>query len=717
MASLSDTLTLRWQRWQWAWPSLLAAVYVALIPLLISLESVPRITYLLVASAVVCLLVWSARYLDGWRGIEEPSRSRSSTDTLPPLLSFGVSAVRRLPPVILWLPLPVSLSWTAGEMARVAPREADYYLAFGIWVAALALFLGIFLVPLVVANRDKLGTLVRAIPWPEVAAVAVVTGIAFAVRFIDLADSPGPFWADEGDDAIAGLEVARGSRDNLFNMGIQTVQPNVYYATMGLPFKLFGPSVLWARLPTVLVGTATIPLLYLFLRETFDWRVALIGAAFLAVFNAHVHYSRMAFPNPYDAFFAVLVLYFALRAIRTSAFTDFALTGLATGMIFYFFAGGRVVLLALLALLAFMLLKTRGAFLLRNFLGLAILLTGFVVAFLPAALYFDGTPDAFTARWESQNIFDSGWLDEQVELTGRSQAHVIWDQFQQTVGTLVVYEDTIAHYNSKVPLLDAVSAVFLVIGGVYALFRIFQPRFFALYALFLLTIVFGGTLLVPPVGSHRLLAIYPVIAAFVALGLVVTAQALVGLAPRLRPLAPVAVVAVLGVIAFMNLSFYFGTYLDTEQFGRGRHKSGADTADYLELFDSSYGVYILDTGGLTGREPGMLFRSRDKVIVDVGEDGTGRAYIEGRPIRGEELAASKHVTANALFLVPINRTNGPPEHAQEFRMIKESCPGGVTSEVFNTGAGDVIEYVWYEVRDAQECIERLSGTVLPLLEI
>ncbi len=209
----------------------------------------------------------------------------------------------------------------------------------------------------------------------------------------------------------------------------------------------------------------------------------------------------------------------------------------------------------------------------------------------------------------------------------------------------------------------------------------------------------------------------PVLAAFVGLGLVIAAEAVVILAPRLRSAAPAIVVGVLAIIGFMNLSFYFDTYPDTGNFGRGRHLAGADVADYLESFDSSYSVFILDTGGLTGREPAMLFRSRDKVIVDVREDGVGKTHIEGRRIRQEELEAAKDVTENALFLVPIDRTNGPPEHVQEFRMIRESCPDGTTSEVLTTGAGDVIKYVWYEVRNAQECIERLRGTVLPPLEI
>lgn len=706
------------QPWKY-WPLLLGAAYLALIPVLIALESVLGVTLLLIASAVICLLVWYGRSVGRSGATENSSRDYppSAAVKLRDPLGASIDALRAIPPLVLWLPLPLSLSWVAAEMARVPQQEAHYYEAFGLWLVALLLFVAILLIPPAIENRLRMPQLVRAISWPEVAAVAFITAVAFAVRFIDLADLPGPFWADEGDQAIAGLEVARGIRTNLFDMGSETVQPNIYHATIGIPFKLFGPSIVWARLPTVIAGTATVALLYLLLRELTNRRVALAGAAFLAVLNVHVHYSRMAFPNPYDAFFAVLILYFAFRAIRTESSVDFGLAGLSAGLVIYFFMGGRVVLLALAVLLAYMVLKTRGAFLFQNFWGWGVMLAGFVVAFLPAALYFDGTPGAFTSRWESQNIFDTGGLDELVALTGHSSLHVIWDQFQQTIGTLVVYDDTIAHYNSQVPLLDGLSAVFLVIGGVYALLHVFQPRFFALYALLLLTVIFGNTLLGPPVGSHRMLAAMPVLAAFVGLGLVIAAEAVVTLAPRLRSAAPVIVVGVLAIIGFMNLSFYFDTYPDTGNFGRGRHLAGADVADYLESFDSSYGVFILDTGGLTGRGPAMLFRSRDKVIVDVREDGTGKTFIEGRPIRGEELAESKQVTENALFLVPINRTNGPPEHVEEFKMIKESCPGGVTSEVFNTGAGDVIEYVWYEVRDGQQCIERLRGTVLPPLEI
>ena len=727
MVSLSDSPGQQWQRWHWVWPSLLAIVYLALIPVLTRLHEVQGVTDLLVVSAVCGLLAQYARYNGAPRemGAAPGHASRPLATGLPAPLGFGLDALRRVPAIVFWLPLPAVLSWVAAEMARVDPPAAHYDLAFGLWGVALALFVAIPSVPLAVENRHRLSALVRAIPWPEVAAVAFIIAVAFAVRFIALSDEPGPFWADEGDDGIGGLEVARGVRNNFFDMGIQTVQPTIYYATMGLPFKLFGPSILWARLPTVIVGTVTVPLLYLLLREVFSRRVALVGAAFVAVFQVHVHYSRMAFPNAYDAFFAILVLYFAFRSIRTSAFVDFALTGLATGLAYYFFMGGRVVPLVLLVLLAFMALRTRGAFVWRNFWGLAVLFTGFVIAFLPAALYYDGTKSddstfgaftsgTFTSRWETQNIFDTGWLDKEKELTGRSETHVLWDQFQHTLGAFVVYGDTDLHYNSRVPYLDAVSSALLVIGGVYALFHLFQPRFFALYTLFLLTVIFGGTLLGPPVGSNRMLATTAVSAAFVALGLIVAADAAAKLVPRLRQVAPVAVGGVVLVIAVMNLSFYFGTYLPSKNFGRGLHLPAAAVADQLEPYDSSYALYLFDTGGLTVRDGALKFREWDRVLVDVREDGTGKTFIEGRPINPEELVASREVSENALFLVPIGRSIGQQDHTDALEVIKRTCPPGVKSDVFRLGNSNEIEYVWYEVKHARECVRTLQGSILPV---
>ena len=687
------------RRWQAHWLLALAAVYLGLIPLLSGLENVPGVTILLVLSAVACLLAWTAR------------QAHSSSVSLPAPLGLGIDALRGLPPVILWLPAPVSLSWVAATMARVEPAHADYGSAFRLWVAALVLFVSLFLVPLAVENREKLQTLVRAIPWPEVAVVAFITAVAFTIRFIDLAAEPHPFWDDEGEQAIEALQLNQGFKQNLFDMGGGTVQPALYYASMGQSFKLFGTGVLAARLPAAIVGAVTIPILYLMLREMFDRRVALVGTVFLAVLHFHVHFSRIAFPNNYDTFFAVLMLLFAFRALRTKALVDFALTGLVSGLVLYSYQGARVIPMVLIILLAYMALKTWGSFVIKNFWGLAALLSGFVIAALPAALYFQTFPDRFRNRFDSQSIFGTGWLDEQVANTGRSELHIIWDRLQQSFGLLVTYDDVIPHYNAGVPLLDGVSSVLLVIGGVYALFHLFQPRFFALFTLLVLPVVLGSAVLVPPIGSQRFLATAPVTAAFVALGLVLAAEVMVKMVPRLRSYAPAAVGAVLLIIVFMNLSFYFGTYLPSDNFTRGVNRSTAAVADYLDTLDDDYTVYFFRVPGFWVRERSLLFRARDKILVDVAEQGEVDTFVETRGLPGQQpaAAAARMSRSNALFLVPTDRS-------AELAVIEQLCPGGKESDPQFAGSAGQIGYVWYEVLDALGCIGGLHGPVLQPLE-
>ena len=107
-------------------------------------------------------------------------------------------------------------------MARANPADADYYLAFGVWLVAIIAFLGIFLVPLAASARRNLTAVADYVRWPIVATVGFITLAAFLVRFVDLAGEPGPFWNDEGDFASLSLEVARGFLKNFF-----FIDPNI----------------------------------------------------------------------------------------------------------------------------------------------------------------------------------------------------------------------------------------------------------------------------------------------------------------------------------------------------------------------------------------------------------------------------------------------------------------------------------------------------------
>ena len=688
MTALLAGLRQRFGRLLPGWMIALAAFYVTLIPVLRWLEPVPGVSVLLGLTAAVCFLVWYAR------------QERFSQLRLPgPLMARAFEVVRGLPPVILWLPLPVSLSWVAAVMARVDPSRADYDAAFALWAGALIVFVAIFLAPLAAENRRRLSGLVQKIASPEVAAVTLITAVALAARLIDLGNEPSPFWVDEAEQALAGIEVVKGFRPNFLDMGGGTTQPALYYATHALFFQVFGASVFAARLPAAIVGTITVPLLYLLLRELFNRRVAFVGAAFLAVLHFHVHYSRMAFPNVYDALFVVVILYFAFRAIRTGAFVDFALAGLAAGLVAYFYAGGRVVLAVLMLLLAYTALRTRGAFIFRNFWGLSVLATGLVVSIFPAALYFHDKPENLNSRFEAENIFDSGWLDSQQEITGHSELHILWDQVQQSFGTLVVYGDGISHYNAGVPLLDAASSVFFVIGGVYALLRFFQPRFLTLFAVFILALVLGGALLIPPIASNRLLSTAPVTATFVALGVFLVAEAAAKALPQIRWLGPAVIGGALLLIAFVNLEFYFRDYLPSDNFGAGGARAPAAAARYLDSFDDNYAVYFYGSPGFNARNNTLRFLARDKMLVEVTEDGRADPYVGGIHASAGEAAAAKAKATEALALFVVERL-------AELRDLEAVCPGGIERVVEDEAGQNVL--VSYELPIGHICLDKLT---------
>ncbi len=98
-----------------------------------------------------------------------------------------------------------------------------------------------------------------------------------------------------------------------------------------------------------------------------------------------------------------------------------------------------------------------------------------------------------------------------------------------------------------------------------------------------------------------------------------------------------------------------------------------------------------------------------EIFVEVFEDGTvGKTFVEARRfVSGEAGEVAREERPNALFLVPTQRA-GTPSRSGELARIVARCPGGEKSDPQFAGQGGEIEYVWYEVLDAQECVDELQ---------
>ena len=96
---------------------------------------------------------------------------------------------------------------------------------------------------------------------------------------------------------------------------------------------LFGESAWAIRLPALLFGTATIPLVYLLGREVLEERDAWASAAFLTVFYPHVWFSQSARGYTMLAFFSTLATLLLVRHLRRprEAVADGPWGGLSVG--------------------------------------------------------------------------------------------------------------------------------------------------------------------------------------------------------------------------------------------------------------------------------------------------------------------------------------------------------------------------------------------------
>lgn len=131
--------------------------------------------------------------------------------------------------------------------------------------------------------------------------------LALALRLACLTFQP--LWWDEGWS----LYFATTGVGTLLELTAVDIHPPLYYLLLHLWIELFGPGLFSVRLLSVLIGTATVPLLYATGRRLLGERGGLLAAFLLAVSPFHVYYSQEVRMYAFVAFLGLLTLYSVLR--------------------------------------------------------------------------------------------------------------------------------------------------------------------------------------------------------------------------------------------------------------------------------------------------------------------------------------------------------------------------------------------------------------------
>lgn len=232
--------------------------------------------------------------------------------------------------------------------------------------------------------------------------VILIVALSFFFRIVALDVSPPGFNADEaalGYNAYSILKTGKDEWGQSFPLVFKSFsdyKPGVY-VYLDIPFiALFGLNELAVRLPSIILGTFSVFLIYLLSKRLFkNELVADVTAFLLAISPWHLHYSRGAWETNIATFFVLLGVLTFLYGLKN--YKWFYLSSIAFVLSMYSYQSTRLVVPSLLLLLGIFYWKK-----LFNKKIIGPIVIG-VLALLPLAYIL--TTNAGLARFQGVSIF------------------------------------------------------------------------------------------------------------------------------------------------------------------------------------------------------------------------------------------------------------------------------------------------------------------------
>lgn len=149
--------------------------------------------------------------------------------------------------------------------------------------------------------------------------LVLLFGLAF--RLIALNQS---LWLDEAINVVNAKNL--NLVDFVTKYPVGDFHPPLYFAILWIWGHFFGFSEISIRLPSVVLGIATIWLVYLVGKDLFSKKVGLIGALLLSVAPLHIYYSQEARMYSLATFTTALSFYFLIRLVHGKSLVSYILS-------------------------------------------------------------------------------------------------------------------------------------------------------------------------------------------------------------------------------------------------------------------------------------------------------------------------------------------------------------------------------------------------------
>jgi hypothetical protein len=342
--------------------------------------------------------------------------------------------------------------------------------------------------------------------WRWLAVAVLLVGAAGALRVYRLAELPPGLWVDEALNGVQAVQIAQTGQP-LVALPAEDVRTGVgaaYVDVAGLAFALFepddGPYAL--RAVAAAIGTVGVAALAALAWALFGPRAALASAAWLAVSQWHLNYSRWG-EMPIMSSVAETLMVFGLvvgfRARGWRSWVGFLTAGLCAGAGIYTYQTFRLFAVLAGAVGSWLAVRHAGAIAAHRWAIATAVALALLVA-VPMLRYAVGAPEAFGERAQGTIIFGrDDWREQFADSVPRSLL-----AFQ------MLGDDNPRHNLPFAPLLSPVAGLLASIGLVACLARWRRLSYAIVPLWFAIAMVPAMITLEAPHASRMLDAIVPV---------------------------------------------------------------------------------------------------------------------------------------------------------------------------------------------------------------
>ena len=315
--------------------------------------------------------------------------------------------------------------------------------------------------------------------------IFLITLIGFSIRSYKLTTSPEGLYIDETSIGYNAYSIIKTGHDEhgkfmpLFFEAFGEYKLPVYVYSVVFVQLFIGPSDLSVRLPAVIFGTLTIPLLFLFSKELLKNNPSLfiknlvspLGAFLLATSPWHFQFSRPGFEASIGLFFLILGLYLFFKGMNNKSSFNICLSLISFVLTLYSYNSARIVTPIIVIILFILYFRH---FEIRFWIKIILIPAILIIPFLNFALGAEGL-----ARARQVSVF----------FQSNVAAGEVFSNYLRNISPLYLFNNgdpTIGHLTPyRMSLIYLVEAPFFLAGLIYLFLKKSKISLFIVFLFFI----------------------------------------------------------------------------------------------------------------------------------------------------------------------------------------------------------------------------------------